>query len=280
MLLYREPRSPGVRIDSGIAEGTEVSVHYDPLLAKVIASAESRDLARVRLIAALRDFPILGVHTNIPFLLRILEHPRFRAGDVDTAFLDSDGASLAEAGSPEPPRLRSGGHGAADGPADVAGRDRRTATSVGSVAAAARTGGVDGRRTLRHHASRPGRSWSDVGDRRETVYVAGPPADRWAFWRGEVFHVDLVSLVPEPMPPAGNRPRAHVAQSLSAPMPATVIRVLVAAGSRVKKGETLVLLEAMKMELPIRSLSDGTIAAVRCREGELVRADQILIVME
>jgi len=119
-----------------------------------------------------------------------------------------------------------------------------------------------------------------VGDRHETVHVAGPPADRWAFWRGHVFHVDLVSRVPEPIRPSGAVRRAQVAQSLSAPMPATVIRVLVAAGSRVKKGETVVLLEAMKMELPIRSLSDGTIAAVRCREGELVRADQILIEME
>jgi biotin carboxyl carrier protein len=126
----------------------------------------------------------------------------------------------------------------------------------------------------------PGTFLVSVGDTRETVFVAGPPSDRWAFWRGQVFHVDLVSPAPEPVQPPGTVRRAQVAQSLLAPMPATVVRVLVAAGSRVKKGETVVLLEAMKMELPIRSLSDGTIAAVRCREGELVKADQVLIVME
>src|SRR5206468_5259397 len=103
VLLYREPRAPGVRIDSGIAEGGEVSVHYDPLLAKVVAAAESRELARRRLIAALRDFPILGVPTNIPFLLRVLEHPRFAAGDVDTAFLDTEGAPLVAAPPTETP---------------------------------------------------------------------------------------------------------------------------------------------------------------------------------
>ena len=68
LLLYREPERPGVRIDSGVAEGDEVTVHYDPLLAKVIASAETRDLAIARLAAALRQFPVLGVRTNIPFL--------------------------------------------------------------------------------------------------------------------------------------------------------------------------------------------------------------------
>ena len=80
LLLYREPRLPGVRVDSGVAEGGEVPVHYDPMLAKVIALGENRDVAIARLVAALRDYPILGIRTNIPFLLRVLEHPRFRAG--------------------------------------------------------------------------------------------------------------------------------------------------------------------------------------------------------
>src|SRR5262249_51539572 len=95
LLLYREPRFPGLRIDSGVIEGDEVSVHYDPLIAKVVATAESRALAVARLSAALRDFPILGIVTNIPFLLRIIEHPRFLSGSVDTAFLDGEGAALA-----------------------------------------------------------------------------------------------------------------------------------------------------------------------------------------
>ncbi|HXD74204.1 MAG TPA: biotin carboxylase N-terminal domain-containing protein [Vicinamibacterales bacterium] len=96
LLLYRGPRMPGVRIDAGVEEGGEVSVHYDPLLAKVIATATTRDEAIARLSCALREFPILGVRTNIPFVLRILDHPKFRAGDVDTRFLDTEGASLAQ----------------------------------------------------------------------------------------------------------------------------------------------------------------------------------------
>ena len=94
LLLYREPNMPGVRIDSGVFEGDDVSVHYDPLLAKVIAAAETRDLAVARLIAALRSFPILGMHTNISFLLKILEHPAFRAGRIDTGFLDRELSTL------------------------------------------------------------------------------------------------------------------------------------------------------------------------------------------
>jgi len=95
--LYREPRCPGVRVDSGVIEGGEISVHYDPMITKVIASAETRDLAIARLLSALRSFPILGVRTNIPLLLRVLEHPRFQSGTVDTGFLDHAGAPLAEA---------------------------------------------------------------------------------------------------------------------------------------------------------------------------------------
>jgi len=103
LLLYREPRMPGIRIDSGVEEGSDVPVHYDPLLAKVIATAATRDEATTRLICALRAFPILGVQTNIPFLLRILEHPRFRSGEIDTGFLDNEGASIAGTAPPQIP---------------------------------------------------------------------------------------------------------------------------------------------------------------------------------
>jgi acetyl-CoA carboxylase biotin carboxylase subunit len=138
LLLYREPRIPGVRIDSGVVEGSIVPVHYDPMLAKVIAAAETRALAIDRLRAALRAFPILGVRTNIPFLLRILDHPRFRAGTVDTGFLDGEGSALASAPAEQVPDFvlaamqmhETTGHGAAGGPrAGVPGADPWSARS-------------------------------------------------------------------------------------------------------------------------------------------------------
>lgn len=108
--------------------------------------------------------------------------------------------------------------------------------------------------------------------RAEIVYVAGPPGDCWAFWNGHVFRgVGNEST---------SRPRAQrldVAQSLTSPMPATVLKVLVRPGTAVKKGDTVVILEAMKMELPIRAPGDGVVSAVRCREGELVQSDAVLV---
>jgi acetyl-CoA carboxylase biotin carboxylase subunit len=103
LLLYREPRMPGIRIDSGVEEGSDIPVQYDALIAKVIATAATRDEAIARLSCGLRAFPVLGVQTNIPFLLRILNHPRFLAGDVDTGFLDNEGAALAQPASAEMP---------------------------------------------------------------------------------------------------------------------------------------------------------------------------------
>ena len=104
LLLYREPVMPGVRIDSGVTEGGDVSVHYDPMIAKVIASGETREQARRRLITALRSFPILGVRTNVAFLINTLEHPRFVSGATDTALLDDMGASLRPP-TPTPPPI-------------------------------------------------------------------------------------------------------------------------------------------------------------------------------
>jgi len=108
--------------------------------------------------------------------------------------------------------------------------------------------------------------------RGETVYVAGPPEDCWAFWNGHVFRGAGKESTPRQ-----RAPRPNVAQSLTAPMPATVLKVLVQAGMSVKKGDTLIILEAMKMELPIRATGDAVVTAVQCREGQLVQSDAVLI---
>jgi acetyl/propionyl-CoA carboxylase alpha subunit len=104
LLLYREPQHPGVRIDAGVGQGTEVPVHYDPMLSKVIATHETRDLAIRRLRTALRAYPILGVRTNVQFLLRILDDPRFAAAAMDTTFLDLHGGALLDGHAAAIPR--------------------------------------------------------------------------------------------------------------------------------------------------------------------------------
>jgi len=88
LLLYREPQGPGIRVDSGVREGATVSVNYDPLLAKLTVTAESREAAIARARAALRSFPVLGIRTNIPFLIRLLDHEEVRAGRLQTGLID------------------------------------------------------------------------------------------------------------------------------------------------------------------------------------------------
>jgi 3-methylcrotonyl-CoA carboxylase alpha subunit len=100
LALYREPAMPGVRVDSGVTEGGEVSVHYDSLLAKLVAWGETREAARLRAREALAHYAILGIRTNVPLLMRLLTHDRFVAGDLDTHFLDTEAASLLPGDSP------------------------------------------------------------------------------------------------------------------------------------------------------------------------------------
>jgi len=102
LLLYREPSGPGIRVDAGVVEGSEVSVNYDPLLAKLIVSAETRDAAIARAIAALRAYPVLGIRSNVPFLLALLQLPAFKAGDLHTGFVDQHLAALLNGQAPSP----------------------------------------------------------------------------------------------------------------------------------------------------------------------------------
>lgn len=123
----------------------------------------------------------------------------------------------------------------------------------------------------------PGMYRVEHDGRAQTIFVAGPPDDCWAFCNGRVYRA-----VPAGDSEAGRAAgRAHhVAQSLTAPMPATVIKVLVAPGAHVKKGDSVLVLEAMKMELPVRAPADATVTAVNCREGELVQPDKVLVALE
>ncbi|MGE3178353.1 MAG: acetyl-CoA carboxylase biotin carboxyl carrier protein subunit [Vicinamibacterales bacterium] len=113
-----------------------------------------------------------------------------------------------------------------------------------------------------------------VDGRTELVYVAGPAGRRWAFWNGQVYREEETG--PSPARGAG---RGGV-QQVTAPMPATVLRVLVTPGMPVSKGDALVIVEAMKMELPLRAFDDAVVKAVRCREGELVQPDALLVELE
>jgi acetyl/propionyl-CoA carboxylase alpha subunit len=101
LLVYREPAGPGVRVDSGVEEGGVVTVNYDPLLAKLTVLGETREAAVDRAVAALGAYPVLGIRTNIPFLIRLLRHEAFRAGRLHTGFIDQHLDALVT--NPEPP---------------------------------------------------------------------------------------------------------------------------------------------------------------------------------
>src|SRR6185436_19059884 len=137
LLLYREPSMPGIRIDAGVIEGGEIGVHYDPMIAKLIATGETRDIARRRAVEALRHYPILGIRTNVAFLIELLEHPRFVGGDIDIRFLDTEGAALrARIGNmTNPPEV-----------ADVAAAARLRSSSVGGQAGPGANVSADSRR--------------------------------------------------------------------------------------------------------------------------------------
>ena len=108
-------------------------------------------------------------------------------------------------------------------------------------------------------------------DRTWIVAVAGPPDDRWVWVDG------LVARLESPDAKGSVSRRRSSAHDLASPMPATVVRVVAAVGTPVARGETLVMLEAMKMELPIRAPRDGVVKAVHCKEGDLVQPGVNLI---
>jgi 3-methylcrotonyl-CoA carboxylase alpha subunit len=119
----------------------------------------------------------------------------------------------------------------------------------------------------------------EVDGRNEIVYVAGPPGNRWAFWNGRAFRWTGIQRDSQAAKESRRR-STSMRVEVTAPMPAKIVAVKVAEGAQVAAGDTLVVLEAMKMELPVAAPSDGRVRAVTCKEGELVQGDAVLVELE
>ncbi len=300
---FRFPASTGVRVDSGVEDGSEVSVHYDPMLAKVIAHAPTRTEAARALAGALERAQVHGVTTNRDLLVRILRHPEFLAGDIDTGFLVRHdpavlGAPLADVAAR---RL----HAVAAALAGQAER-RAQAAVLGSMPSGWRNNpaapqtttfsGPDGGVEIDYRFDRAGTCTLVAvdGARRDDISVLSCAPDAVVLAaegvsrRYEVARVGITAFVDgsdgsstfveiERFPLPGSQ---LAAGALVAPLPGTVVKVAVAAGDAVSAGDTLVAIEAMKMEHDVRAPSDGTVTEVHVSAGEQVEAGRLLVVID
>ncbi|MEV5781807.1 acetyl/propionyl/methylcrotonyl-CoA carboxylase subunit alpha [Streptomyces sp. NPDC052287] len=279
VLSLREPQGDGVRTDSGLSEGTEVGSLYDPMLSKVIAYGPDRATALRKLRAALAETVTLGVQTNAGFLRRLLAHPAVVAGELDTGLVEREADGLVSGDVPEEvyeaavavrlDALEPRGEGWSDPfsvpngwrlggtPAPV-GFDLRVHDPVVHVPRGA-------------HTVTAGRVSVTLDGVRHTFHRAGD----WLGRDGDAWHVRDHDPVAASLTGA-----AHAgADSLTAPMPGTVTVVKVAVGDEVTAGQSLLVVEAMKMEHVISAPHAGTVSELDVTPGTTVAMDQILAVI-
>ena len=310
LALFSPPHGPGVRVDTGVASGDEVTVYYDPMLAKLVTSGETRAEAIARGVRALRHFPVLGVTTNIAFLARAIGHPAFVAGHLSTSFV---ARHLADAGATTPPshaalllaalwqatapvapttdaaqpydpwRAPSGWSLAVSRTRRFTWGDEEYAIELEKIGAQA-------------WSARAGDDLYDVSgaDRDPGVTTVGGLTLRidGRIVRGYLAEMAMGALQvaydggmwefgvvgpPDVDRVAGAHGVAAAGGSLGAPMPGTIIRVDVKEGDRVEPRQRLVVLEAMKMEHVVEAPHGGVVRAIRHHAGDLVAAGDTLV---
>ncbi|GIX48500.1 MAG: hypothetical protein KatS3mg131_2711 [Candidatus Tectimicrobiota bacterium] len=297
---FRAPTLPGVRVDSGVEEGTVLSPYYDALLAKVIAHAPTRLEAAAKLARALVEMRLHGVVTNRDFLVRLLRHPAFLAGSTDTGFLERHAPELAvPLADAQAERL----HAAAAALAAQSARRqqarvlatlpsgwRNNPSQLQETVFRGRYGDVRvGYRFTRHglYLHLDGEEQPRVRLGRCTPDVVELEVDgvRRTY---EVHAVADTSFVDSPLgasvlrehprfpPPA---PPAE-AGTLCAPLPGQVVRVAVREGEAVSAGTLLVVIESMKMQHLITAPRAGRVHALRVQEGQQVEAGTVLVVLD
>lgn len=288
LLRFQPAEGEGIRFDTGVRSGDTVTPHYDPMLAKVIAWGQTRDDARRRLIRALEDTVIFGVSTNRYFLSRIIADETFGAGEATTAFLQQafrDDPSL----QPQQPSLRE--LALAAGILDH-GQSGQSAWSNAPATRTPITLEQDGERQELLVSQAGNQLNIAVGDNQYELVIE-------AFENGSLctidngvrqrcqYHRDGDSLYFQAFgqswsvrdvthqPPAGSLGAGS--GRVQASMDGAIIEVLARSGQRVSQGDTLVILEAMKMEHPVKADRDGVVSQVLAGAGDQVKRNQLLV---
>ena len=276
------PREEGIRVDAGFATGNEVSTHYDAMLAKVIAYADTREAAARKLASVLSRARIHGLVTNRDLLVAALRDPAFLAGDVSTAFAFEQAPAPHDAGAPVAAAIALAERAAAartvQAGTPVAWRNvvsQPQRTEFEGDVVVEWFGGRDGYTVDGHTVVAAGAAEVTL----ETDGVRTTYAVRVA---GEAVDVDSprghvrLARVPRFVDPA-----AQVASgSLLAPMPGTVVSVNVAAGEQVGAGQPVLVLEAMKMQHTVSAPYAGTVTEIDVKPGAQVAAGEVLAVVE
>ncbi len=280
----------GLRLDAGVVDGSVVGVHYDPMLAKVIAWAPTRAEAARRLARALAGARIHGLRTNRDLLVNVLRHEEFLAGHTDTAFLDRHGLDVLSRPLADAAAVRLSATAAA---LAEAAANRASARTLGRLPAGWRNvtsaplrrrylaGAteveVEYRAGLRADGAdvveaTPERVVLDVDGVRRVFTVGRYPG--LVCVDSALGAVDLV-----PVPRFADPEAALAAGSLVAPMPGTVLRIAVALGDTVSAGDPLLWLEAMKMEHRITAPADGVVTDLPVSVGQQVEPGAVLAVV-
>ena len=304
LIGYAEPQGEGVRVDSGVYEGGEVSMFYDPMMAKLITYGDSRIEAVERMVGALDKYYIHGVNHNISFLNALMVHPRFIEGRLSTNFIadefpDGFNADLVVQEDPaialvvaaavhqlyeERASLLSG---------QLAGLEHMAAVDWVVVAGGHQTKAIVELIDKGYFVSldelgdyQVETNWSlgepifmaTINGKQVSVQVEAKDGYYRLFYRGAEISAQLLSpKAAELSTHMHFKEPEDMSKFLLSPMPGLLVKLAVELGQEVKEGEELAVVEAMKMENSLRAIQDGIVTKISAVEGESLRVDEIIL---
>ncbi len=310
LVRYRQPSTHKghVRVDSGVGEGGEISMYYDPMIAKLVSYGKDRNEAITAMLNALDEYYIRGLNHNIPFLAALVDHPRFRAGKLTTNFIAEEfkqGFTAADLPPHDPQMLAAvaavihRGYAARD--AQISGKVRPELVPFDSQwAVLLNRRKFDATVEPKEGASKSAAFHVEVEDKEfeiATDWVLGDPLFR-AQVDGKAICVQVDRLgVGYRLTYGGGQAEALVlsprqaelaalmpvkaapdtSKFLLSPMPGLLVSLAVQPGQEVKAGEALAVVEAMKMENVLKATRDGVIGTVHAKPGESLRVDQKIL---